>query len=270
MGNIIPTVKYQNFTLMGRGKSLSLNPLDQVDNNNNNNINNIKNGTNESIMPKDVPWCVIGEDSFTAITNMNHSKRQQQKKTNSKLGCCLYDTNFLIQFAPLHDGLYTTTLLLIRKNLVYNLICIGRAGLGSLTSNYGTPSKPGVRRPPINLGVFHCDVITTREIIVTNNGTLDIRILNVTACINDVAVQKKKKKNDGSSVDSASSSSLEYNWCLPTNIRDIETGIDLVENNIVQFGTEYTKYQSPQDASSRDSNNNSNSNKNKNKNKKKK
>ena len=98
--NIIPTVKYQNFTLMGRRKSLSLNPLDQVDNNNNNNINNIKNGTNESIMPKDVPWCVIGEDSFTAITNMNHSKRQQQKKTNSKLGCCLYDTNFLIQFAP--------------------------------------------------------------------------------------------------------------------------------------------------------------------------
>ena len=149
---------------------------------------------------------------------------------------------------------------------MYNLICIGRAGLGSITSNYGTPSKPGVRRPPINLGVFHCDVITTREIIVTNNGTLDIRILNVTACINDVAVQKKKKKkNDGSSVDSASSSSLEYNWCLPTNIRDIETGIDLVENNIVQFGTEYTKYQSPQDASSRDSNNNSNKNKNKNK-----
>jgi hypothetical protein len=207
-------------------------------------------------LPTDVPWTVLGEDYFT-ILNKSSTFNSNDKENNNNTSTAivkasharlLLDSLISLRFEPLMDGVYTSTVSFVRKDIIEDITVVGRSGRASLTSVYGKPSISGTRLPPIDLGVFHCNVKTTRSFEMINDGTLDVRILNILACLYDQPMEKQQqqqqKETKNTSGDSSSSSTneapLEYSWSMPTTIRDYQIGIHLVEGNQIEFGEEWT------------------------------
>ena len=217
-------------------------------------------------IPLDVPWSVISEGAFTIVsqrkktvdntdntdttdTTDNISRVMQGRSTQGvllvpndiPLNSSQSSVNVHVRFQPSANDYHTSTISFVRKNIIEDMVVTGRAGNTSLTSNYGKPSSPSFssnnNKQLIDLGIFHCNHRTTRTLSILNDGTLDIRIINIQSLLNDQPVDMFLSERNLNGIEPPGL--FEYDWKLIHNLRDVATGIDLVEKNVVTFGNEH-------------------------------
>lgn len=163
--------------------------------------------------------------------------------TGSKEKASLLGSMFCVSFLPSHDGLFASTVSIVRRQHVIDLTILGRAGTVSLTSNLGDPvhekyersieqefhdsaskSQNSQSESIIDLGVIHVGRVVHRPIFLHNNGSLDIRVLSIDACTD---------------LDPGSSCDLDFSWKMPAISDDPSIGVERVESGTAKFGSEY-------------------------------